>query len=276
MLKIWDSGLDWLTLTKSRIDEDFSQAQSFCETLMRDLGMERGEYEQCGQNGYIGVKVGKIFSGIRDDGLIIRASSSEAKYIEKKIRERNIAWKCTRADLQVTAKIEEEDVEYISGLLGTLTPTTGNAENANRSNKAAYQVGGGFSGGTIGSRSSARYLRFYNKSLEQDHRVEDNLWRFEVEFKELMAREVFGFCMKSVASKWVALGIVKAEFERHGVNMDWVVSGEVFELPSCYEPSSVEKSLTWLESHVRATVTKLKNGGYEEATRRALGLDAGV
>lgn len=269
---LWDAGVDWLTMTWQKTDENFDAAKDSLENFGQVLNQNNFESKFTSWQGYTGWQFGKIFLGQRPDGIILRASGGEAKIAEAEIRKRNIAGKVTRIDYQVTAKDRQAQADYGSRVREEIESAARESRAAARRAFACYKNFGHDSGFVIGSRSSERFARFYNKTLEQRGNVEPGLWRYEIEYKGKQARYVWRMTQAASRSYWLAQSIVKTEFEGFGANMEFCVNGAKFEKPSSYQPSSVEKKLKWLETHVSKSVKELIDAGYREAVLEALGL----
>lgn len=271
-MQVYDSGVDWLTLSFPAGNEHLDRAMRRSELALQALsgGMENIK-ESCWQ-GYAGFQSYGYFSGIREDGLIIRASGREAKLAEKICREESWDARCTRLDLQVTCKVDREADDFGERVQSQVAAAEAAIPKQRQKNLAAYKVRGASSGGTIGSRTSERYSRFYDKTAEQRGKVEPGLWRFEVEFKGQQARLMYKMLMQAASGRWLALSVVKTTFELHGVDMGWIGASEPLELPSTYRQNDDERRLNWLKSHVSKTVAELIERGHKEQVLEALGL----
>lgn len=64
--------------------------------------------------GYIGEKQGTLAYGEREDGMILRVSGQRARHVAALIKEKNIAGKTTRIDIQATAKTNDAPENYLS------------------------------------------------------------------------------------------------------------------------------------------------------------------
>lgn len=272
MPMVHDAGVDYVTLTLKKGDKSFDSAVAMCEKMLTDYAAGGEEAKPSNLQGYQGFTVGRLFAGWRDDGLMIRASSEVAKYVESVVRESGIRFRCTRLDLQVTAKLRPEEADVAQ----RVCEARAGSERPNGRKKAAtsviYKNSHVYSGLSLGSRVSGRFARLYDKSLEQRGLVEDGLWRYECEFKRKLADYLWAALMKAPRGYWFACSIVKAEFEGHGVDMAFIESATGIEMPSSYEPTSEEKKLGWLENHVRSSVLWLIERGKREDVIRALGL----
>lgn len=272
MLTVYDSGIDWLTLSFPAGSEEIDRAMRRSELAMMALDQGRNGIKKQSVQGYDGYACYGYFSGIREDGLLIRASGREAKLAETICREENWDARCTRLDLQITVEDRGGENDIGVRVQKEIAAAEAALPEKQRRNLAIYKIRGRDSGLTIGSRTSQRYSRIYDKSLEQRHKIAPNLWRFEVEFKGQQARLMYKMLMQAVSGRWLALSVVKTTFELHGVDMSFVGNSEPLELPSQYRQNDDERRLNWLKSHVNRTVQELKSRGLENEVREALGL----
>ena len=273
-MRVYDAGTDWLTLTMQPATENYA-------ILLHRVEQEQGKLESGGYElkpqqwqGYIGQVVCGLFVGQREDGLCIRASGNEAKLIEEVIRRGGFEVKCTRLDFQITAQTGSAEIDFGGRVREEIERSSQAGSGTARFNTAAYKTRGVDCGVTIGSRSSSRYSRFYNKTLEQRGRVAPRLWRYECEFKGRQAQQMFRMLMSAARGYWLAMSIVKEAYERHGTDMSFVMVAEKVELPSTYRPNDNERRLLWLDTHVRPTVQRLINDIGRDAVLQALALSA--
>lgn len=272
MIKIYDAGGDWVTLTLSSKSKEFNKAVSLCEQMLKDMKELGEEITPSGLQGYAGYKAGQLFCGSRHDGMLIQATSGICKYVEEKVRASGIAFKCTRYDLQITVETKEDNQHYGQKMCAAIVVGTGAGEGETRRRVAAYQSSGDYSGVTIGARISGCFLRFYDKTLEQKGMIEPDLWRLEVEYKREKAQMVWQMSMAATRSYFLGCSLVPIEFKRVGFDVSWAGSCDGVERPTTYHKTSKDKKLGWLENHVRGSVKWLIDNGFEKDARDALGL----
>jgi DNA relaxase NicK len=223
---------------------------------------------------YTGLERGKLKFGERGDGMIIQASSTPARHLAAKLKERNINGRATRLDFQTTGKAENGAGNYCNGVQQAYQNGAGKRRGRAALKTAAYSVGGVSCGMAIASRKSERHFRVYNKTLEQRNKIEADLVRFEGEYKGGRARQAWNMYKSAATPFYLSCSLMHAEFSAFGIDMSWLVNCERCEFPSAYEPTSDEKSLSWLRSHVRSTVFRLKTHGKTDEVLEALGLDS--
>jgi len=200
-----DSSVDWFTCTFTEgLRSRFAEAKS--EQVMKER--EAGGFERTFTNrlGFVGERAENFFYGKRADTLMVIGSgavaASQAGFFL------GLATHVSRLDLAVTFRDYEIDRDWTeiaykqcsmdgrvdSGLLKT------------------HRIQGTPDGRTlyIGSRSSDRYIRIYDKTAESKGAYPIRSWRWEIEYKKPRA------------------GVVAARFLRHGAGpqqvLDIVVS----------------------------------------------------
>lgn len=269
---VYDGGCDWLTLTFHAGHEQYIKALTRCRTILVELSGGGEHVKRKSWLGYDGYQSYGLFVGEREDGFIIRASGTEAKLIEKEARAQNWDAKCTRLDLQTTIDAGQKAVDFGRRVQSQAEKSTSIDGRKKATAIARYQVAGRSTGLTLGSRSSERYCRFYDKSAEQRHRIKANLWRCEVEFKGQQARLMYKMLKSSANGFWLACSVVKTTFGIYEIDLECLEKVELSELPSHYSPNDDERRLAWLKSHVAGTVKQLIERGHEKEVREALRL----
>ncbi len=273
MVQLWDAGIDYLTMTFAPDHAQYNQAAELIRRECRKSASKEFPLEPFAWNGYVGYKQGKVSTGERADGAIIRVSGLRSRHIGDLLKHHGIKGKATRLDFQTTGQTTIAGTDFLKSLQGTINAATGKDAGSNARNTAIYKIRGSDTGYTIGSRSSESYCRIYDKTAEQHGKVAPNLIRFENELKGRKADYAWKMYLSSANGYWLNCSIVKAEMERYGVNMDWLATGERCEMPSSYEPSNTQKRIGWLKYHVRPTVQRLVGVIGRDAVLEILGLD---
>lgn len=241
MARLWDAGVDWLTMTFAPGHKDYVRA-------LQNLQAEAAIAADAGApilpwtfDRYIGFKQGKLCFGEREDGLIVRVSGRRARDIVALFKEKNIDGKPTRIDFQVTGKTQGTTSDYLGAVSSKIQSACGKEAGKRAKNTGTYTHRGCDCGMVIGSRSSQNYHRLYDKTLEQRGRVEPGLIRAESEYKGRKARETWNMVRSSASPYWLSVALVKGEFMNVGADFDWLASGEKVEFQSSYEPSNGQK-----------------------------------
>lgn len=272
MQNVYDAGVDWLTLTWKKESPDFDRVQNITRNILHQMAGSRENLKSENWQGYKGVRTYGIFAGERDDGFCVRASGSDAKKIAEEFKQHNIRGNASRIDLQITAQDGHSRSAGARRVQAGIRSYARKMRSERAISLATYSRGGRALGCTVGSRSSDRYSRFYNKTEEQRGKVAPGLWRFEVEFKGEQARQVHGMVRASASPYWLSCSLVKAQFESYGADMTWLKDAPKMELPSQARTTDAERQLNWLRKPIAGVVRKLIEQGYEAEIREILGL----
>jgi DNA relaxase NicK len=125
----------------------------------------------------------------------------------------------------------------------------------------------------LGSRTSQRYFRLYDKWAQSEDPRFMFAWRFEIELKGELARVIWQDIGNGVDIYDIALHEVFGTMERYGIRpSDFEDYGKLRKIPRHGSPPDILTKLEWLQKQVRPSVEKLKDRGYEAAVRTILGL----
>ena len=172
---------------------------------------------------------------------------------------------CSRLDLAVTVFLPDIDkavaLRAYNGLQEQRKTKTTYIQN-NRGGATMY----------IGSRSSSRYARLYDKGAEAG-KQSGLIWRYEVEFKKPISAMLLA-SLEAAGSPQNLIAIeVREHFARYGITVPYVPTNphNAIEVPR--DLTSDEKMLKWLARQVAPAVHKLIDRGHGPAVTRALGLE---
>jgi hypothetical protein len=126
----------------------------------------------------------------------------------------------------------------------------------------------------VGSRTSAQFVRVYDKEKEQ---VKDSDYktaiRYECECKERLASSAYQRCVSVGYSAASCLAVLLGLLRGRGIKpVGHEQSTAVVVKPAALPVSTVESSLSWLSEQVAPTVRRLLREGYELDVLDALGL----
>lgn len=264
--------VDWLT---------FSTKPGGSTDLLMDIGGElcRLLVEQKGHTakdgallGYNGVHCGQLFVGCREDGGLLRISGGTAPYGVTFLEQGGVHGRATRIDYAVTVKFDIDRESYAQETAETLSTS---AARSTRGRPSRLELHRGFGGGdtcTIGARSSARYLRLYDKSREQNGEVGPNLWRFEVEYKKPLSEVMLAAYVNAENKESAVMARVRAEFEYQQVTIPWEEGEPIERAKVAVDKTTIERKLAWLREQVAPSIRWLEREGYGVEAREALGL----
>lgn len=272
MVALVSAGVDYVTCT-SHADGPAAQLLELGYQLSYyEHSVNREQSRRNGISGYRGETTGKVFWGERDDGVMVRASGGIAQQFMECIGPWGLRCGWPRIDIQATGKLEWDNRWYAQ-------QTAQKARAACYGQKGGRQarvvhIDGDVRGSTctIGSRSSARYSRLYDKTREQSQAVEDNLWRWETEYKQKLGPIIAARVIQSGASKEYIAAQVYAEWSDKGVPPPWEPSALIEAAKIEAAKTTLEKQLEWLRTSVAPLLRRLDAGGYTKEYMFALGL----
>jgi len=276
MAEIIDWGLDWVTLTTDeRFSPDSEEAVLMRNIVRRDWygGQSGVEVSPWGWNGYSGLSFGPLSMGYRPDGSIVRCSGPASRLIGR--MPWSAGWRCTRVDLQATVRLSGEGVdEHIGNLVAPAAMARTRAVGRPWSIKLINGYGDGDTL-QIGSRTSAVYMRVYNKHAESSFADEfKNCVRYEAEIKNGVADKVFWGLNGRTIGDTKPLEVLQAAFLKRGISIDGAI-GEFQEswLNTVPRETDADRQLSWLEKSVAGVVRKLIGQGLHTEVLQALELE---
>lgn len=270
----WDvieCGVDYLTATaRTKIArESLLQAGQRLSAAESVAGNDTRPFAWMG---YRGLCVGPVTWADRDDTSMLRLSGHLA----------NAHWRtlgsaienCARIDIQVTARCSEEPLwmsakSYIDAMHA--------AEDANHSGLVSH-VTDNRGGWTvyIGSRTSPRFARIYNKYAESRDELYRRCVRWEVEYKDEAANEFLRGLRGASSTQSAILATVSSHFRLRGAPIPWSAPGSPVPVSIQKTPTDDAIRTRWLTTQVRPTVGRLVVNGLLGKVVDALGLTAYV
>jgi DNA relaxase NicK len=270
---IWDAAVDYVTSTVAKENSESKQFADLGRSLLLKMASDGHTEKSKYLFGYQGWESGNVFAGRRDDGEMVRVSSAAAHPYCVRLTEDVPTARITRLDLQITARGEVDQPTRAEDIYHDLRAKH-RAKHGKKPFRAKLDVDEK-NGSTLwlGSRTSPRFYRIYDKTREQRGRIEKNLWRYEIEFKGKQAQAIFNTLRLSNCAQKVCIEIVVAGFQSRSVNMDWVDKCDVRKLPSTYSKTTTERKLNWIENNVSRTSKELIQAGYKDMLAHWLGFD---
>jgi hypothetical protein len=249
--------------------KDTSRAISWREAFNAVAVMEqkRGfEWKDARFFGYEGEQCGRILYGKRTDGALVRLTSSLA-HDEAMLFEPDAAH-CTRLDIQVTAELAGAHPDFLKRIYESQ-----GASNGVQGRPSKYTHIRSTDGGQtlyVGSRSSMRFGRVYDKGVEQKSHEPGRCFRWELEIKDVLADQAVAMLVGSVDVQRSILGLVGSFFSERNVPVLWSVPSieEKFIIPRIVTDDA--SSLKWLRGPVATTVARLMETVGPEQTISAL------
>lgn len=218
--------------------------------------------------GYLGWTSDHVTLGRRLDGAVIRLSGSLAQQFWRTFHV--LSDKCTRLDLAVTGHTDATDFSVAH--LAQREARAWKRKNDSRLKVGYYFTDPGGATCTIGSRSSEKYGRIYDKWAEAGQPYSPGDWRWEVEYKGEQARSL-AECLYAEKNRVERVGsLTMAFFAERGITVPFDASGGQWRYTVYKEKVSAEDRLEWLHTNVQPLVRELTYQVGERAVLDALGL----
>jgi DNA relaxase NicK len=204
---------------------------------------------------------------------MLRGSSDIAREVYRGLYATGERFTITRLDVQVTGKFDFDNAGYAKEAEAQALAALVREEKVGRRKVGSIRNNGSGDTCAIGSRSSQRYLRSYDKTREQRHQVDENLWRWEVEYKYPLSTRIAEAIATLDEREPAIVALVADEFARKGVNVPWE-SDVGIEIPTTGVSATDDgRRLAWLFNQVRPVIGKLRPNVGLRAILVALGLE---
>lgn len=218
--------------------------------------------------GYSGWRCGRLEYGIRDDGAIVRLSSSLAALEWWSVFQ--LTGRCTRIDLQATLRHDKGAAWAMAAFSRSIKRHYKDRDDGPKITEWKDNNGGRTT--YLGSRQSALYFRAYDKGAQSGDENYAGCVRLELEIKNGLCCSVIDSILSYESVPAGVVGILTLFIQKRGgapltVNTRHTSLYEV----SQRLPDSVQ-SLTWLNKQVRPSVIRLLEMNLIEETIEALGL----
>lgn len=207
-----EAGIDWITfIADSRVGRD--EVAGLADEIRRedlDTGSPLHDWRWMG---YTGWRTASIRLGWRSASACLQATGPSAGFIATRMR--SFSGRVTRLDVQATATLSSSLPSFVTRCI---SPSTRNGRSPGpcRGRIGLSRDSTGLAIGTVGARTGPRYLRVYDKGVEQRSHPPGVRWRLEVEAKQSLAeglwadfqsqKDVPAWCYESVESQWRASG----------------------------------------------------------------------
>lgn len=218
--------------------------------------------------GYVGETAGKATWGDRPDSTFLRVSSGLAHEVAGAILAQSDT--VTRLDFAVTLRFARP----VPGMLRTQYERACARASELGPSVVAGAIVNNRGGATLllGSRTSQRYGRLYDKGHESNDPHYEGCWRWEVEYKDAAANSCATALRDGTAPGAAALASVQAFFKGRGVEAPWEANHQLA-VPGPGKPhTDAERQLLWLRRQVRPVVARLVPLYTAEGISAVLGL----
>lgn len=219
-------------------------------------------------NGYQGTASRHVFYGVRHDGAYLRLSGEPAHVWWRDAWQ--IAGRCSRLDVQATiegvragrdlAREARNAADRAPKLKGR--PVEWQYLETRAKGCTAY----------VGSRTSARFLRLYDKGAEERTGHLTGRWRYEVELKDDIASGTARALHAAPDQGRASAAYVYHQFDRRSVRPLFRPPGPDPDVEIRSGETDDERRLRWLREQVSITVARLMANGREADVRAALRL----
>jgi hypothetical protein len=200
---VLEAGIDWFTCTVNEgLRQGFCEAK--CERVMKALEDGGSERTFTNRLGFVGDRVEHFFYGKRGETLMVIGTGEVA--IKEAPFFLGLATTVTRLDLAVT--LLDDDIDRDWSLIAY--------EQASMDGRVdsgllkTHRIEGTPDGRTLylGSRSSDRFIRIYDKTAESKGVYPERSWRWEVEYKKPRAGMVAARFLRAGSTPTAVLDIV--------------------------------------------------------------------
>jgi hypothetical protein len=265
---VLSSGVDWITATaqkgSTRWEMETFAAHEF--ERARDAGhTTKTEFRQ----GYYGHSVEGFFHGSRQGGSIIVASGRTAHDIFRSVVE--VSDHIARLDAQVTIYTPEDKPDLARHAFEVLRhspPASKRVRNCTHIN--THPIGGTCN---VGKRSSDSYGRIYDKAAEAKLGEARTVWRYEVEYKRMLAVSAAAHLRSSDDSQASSRALVHRWFSDRG--LEPAFTPRPFSSTDDLAVSRPRRDVgTWLAEVVSKSVARLANERGLREVEKLLGLPA--
>lgn len=254
------AGIDYVTLT-AKTPRTIARLKSYADKMFAFLEVDGFHVKPSRPMGYDGWQVGPVFGGARADGYMLRVSGQSAQ-------EAFALWDedfhVTRLDVQATLKSVPGQPAW--GKWSVVAAEALQAHHPRRGGYPHMRIEDGRGKGDtvkVGSRSSDRYGRLYDKEMESLDPAYAGCWRYEIEYKGdyalLAARHLRGCQDVSAAAAALAL----AEYRNWQFDVPQVDLRDCSPLAVETLASDTERQKAWLRRQVGPTVLRLLVAGEE-------------
>lgn len=271
MVELIEAGVDWLTLTASN-ETVAAQLSALWPSIVSRETDNGGIPTERPLLGYTGVMVNGQFYGSRADGWMLRVTGESANHWAKQLVA--TAAKVTRIDVQVTVRTEHYRADL--GRVERAQAKVNRAALPGRNWAKMPMHDGDGEGDTVfvGSRTSARYGRIYDKQKESGDDRYERCWRYEVEYKDELAPLAATELRAVDDIARFAIGLCRSQFTDWGFDWPYPNGVDVVAPRAGGVKSDTQRTLDWLLIQVRPSIGKLLDAGLDrDVILESLGLD---
>jgi len=180
----------------------------------------------------------------------------------------------SRLDLQITTQLASMDDTIGEQHYASASAHDQDLPQNRQRNIDRYTSKGGGYTLYIGSSSSDKRLRVYNKQAQTEDIYYTRCWRYEMVYRNHHSDKLYRLVVSKgdTPEQFILSTVVNATTER-GVSILGLehIAVEPLDMP-VKVPTDVERKMKWLETQVKPTIKKLSDLGYGDQVAQALGL----
>lgn len=253
-------GVDYITLTA----RPGRPAQRLGELAKAQRGMMEREgfhVKPCNALGYKGERYGSWFFGQRDDGVMLRVSGADGMVVIGALS--GVGVSCSRLDVHATVKAIPRNDMWAVWCASEAQRLRAATVGCNWAGLKLLETFGRGDTLMVGSRTSEKYGRLYDKERESLDPSYEACWRYEVEYKGDHARAAFERLRAAPSVPRAAAELAAQQWRAWCVPFPVVdlVSAEPLYIPR--EKPDAERKAAWLMEQVLPTLAWLVDNGYE-------------
>jgi len=266
------SGVDWISATLKKEEHGSDGWYALATNCVLTVHREGNTLENRSLLGFRGLKSGGCFAGENEHRYYCQLSGEYADRFFEQIDRHQPHY--SRIDLQVTVKYQNEQEDIAKAVYYDFVSANTVLPEGRR--RKGHLIVGSDGGDTVylGAPSSRQRCRIYNKAKQSEREAYERCWRYEVVFRDELAREWATMRRdKDSSVAWSCIETVGAWLEERSVQVPFRYSGDVTVLPKLRTlPTDVERKLEWLKTQVRPTVEYLTELGFRSILLENLGI----
>lgn len=270
-VSVASAGIDYFCFTMKHDNPEVITTQNRFMQLMTEA-IQAGDSEKIASpQGYGGFMTKHLFFGSRQDGVMFRASSSIADQVAREVLYSGTEVKATRIDFQTTIKSERPMRGFASQIHGSIRDSGERKGRQSKIKTTLIEDPGGGDSISVGSRSSSRFLRVYDKSAEQRWQIEGNQYRFELEVKKGQAVGCWDMVKSAADVRYLSMSLVAGALLVRGLPVPWSEECQPMDLPSTYYQTNDERRAKWIIEQVAPVARRIDDPGLRARIQVAFG-----
>jgi Replication initiation factor len=262
-IELLRSGIDWLSGTMPLDAEGIVLWELTCVEVLQKLEKEGHILKARNLLGYQGYSCGNNFWGTRHDGEYLQLTSETADRFYEQVFTGE--FRPTRVDYQTTVTYVNEDLTIAKEVYDAFSRNVDSS--VVTTTKKGLLISGTDGGDTVylGAPSAVQRGRIYNKDKQSGSFDYKRAWRYEVCFRDVLARKLSERCPKprGIRADYVS-AVVRKWFAGRSTPERFLWGADDLVLPKIKTiPTDIERRLAWLDRQVLPTLKYLHEHGYD-------------